>query len=122
MRWFVAALLVLCACTEKKAAPAELPKGDALVERVAEAARKAHPNAKVTVLSDDEVQVKAGDLETTIGLDNIRKSCAFAETACDDAIRNSVTNVQTLATPKDEKFDRKQILLTLKATEYLENV
>lgn len=124
MRLFAAALVVLVAfgCKEKtESVPVAMPKSDALVQRVADEARKKHPESKVTILSDDEILVKSGELETTIGMDNIRKSCAM-ETACADAINNAVANVQTKALPKDEKLDRKQILLTLKTSEYLESV
>lgn len=117
MKRFLAVTLLLLGCPEKKAAP-----GFELANRVAASAREKLPEAKVAVVSEDEVLVKLGETETTIGLDNIKLSCAASEDACVRAIEASVGNIKTLSPKKGEKLDQKQILLTLKTREFLENV
>lgn len=114
--------LFLAACPDKRAAePATPAFADNLAERVAATTRKAFPSAAVTVEGPNEVLVKQGDYEATIGLDNIRLRCTTAE-ACDDAIGVAVKNVRVSAPGADEKFDPKMIRLTMKTTRFLSGV
>lgn len=119
MKYVSLIALVLAGCTEKSA-PAGAATPD-LAARVASAVRKAYPEAKVEVLGPDEVMVKLGELESSIGLDNMRLRCANGPEVCEESIAVAIKNLHLAELPKG-KLDRTKILPTVKTSEFLSSV